>query len=201
MPVVSDDSPLTDAEIDEVLSDPGSWIPEDVSRETEPEPPKRRPGRPPGAKNKPKPAGSMTAPPRKPARAPRRPSAPPKPDYASQITQGVQLLGAGFTLGAATLKSDALAADALTLMHYSKAFGNALGPIAEKYPGFAKWIDTMDAGTPAAMALTVALPFTLQLAVNHGWMRPVESMGVVSRETILRTGGNEPETDGPDGGS
>ena len=190
MRAASDETELSEAEIDTILSDAASWAqeegaPADVSRETEP--PKRRPGRPPGSKNKPKLSPAGGPPPRKPARPARRPSTARKPDYATQITQTVQLMGAGLTLASASLKSEALAADALTVMHYSEGLGKSLAPLAEKYPGFAAILGTLDSASPAAMALTVGVPLVLQIAVNHKMMAPIESMGVVSRETILGT--------------
>jgi hypothetical protein len=191
---ISDDEPLTEAEIEGVLAGLTPEPPEVL--ESAPESaPKRGRGRPPGSRNKPKSPGIGAPPP--PPRA--RPRSTPRRGAAKGPTTEQKLLAAwgvpvaAFAVAGQMLNNDALRADAITAEHYGAGIAKTVAPIAENSPSFMGLLDRMSGdAAPWVAAAMVVIGMGAQFAVNHGVLRAssVASFGAVPREMLL--GGQEP---------
>jgi hypothetical protein len=185
-----DIEPMTEEQAEAILTAPVQEAPPEAPAT----PPKRGRGRPPGSKNKPKPAGGPAGADRPPAAPGRRPRTTRRPtsratDYAGQLTTALQVPAAILAVVATSTENEALLADSLTLTHYAPAFANALGELATEKPEFAAALDRITKASPYGSLLVVAIPFALQLATNHGRVPPAKNLGVVSRDELIAAAG------------
>ncbi len=124
------------------------------------------------------------------AQAPeKRRGRPPKAKGVSYQEKAAALLSLpmmGIGIAAAATGSEALQADSATIVLYQPKLSETLGDLAEQKPEFAAVLDKMTAVGPYGALMMVALPMTLQVLANHKVIKPIEQLGVVDREQIIK---------------
>ena len=130
--------------------------------------PKRSPGgRPPGSVAPPK--RKASAPPKRKA-PPAARKRPPGPDYAGAVMDVARGPLLGLTL--AGMRVPALMADAVAIEQHLPPIAEELGKLADSRPEVAAMLDRLTAAGPYAALLGALVPLGLQLAANHGLLRP-----------------------------
>jgi hypothetical protein len=197
------DLDMTDAEAEALLTEDPERQDTAVSRETveaDPEAPYGRfkNGRP--RKSGPRLKRSPVAPvaPSRPAAPSRKPSRAKSgsPDYHQlcrefiAVPEGIVVVLAASK--AAQAKTEAqqeaaekLAADALTVSMYADSLAGVGAKMAVADSRIAAALESVAKGSPLVEGLLVVIPFVMQLGANHGRVKPIEALGVVSRETLL----------------
>jgi hypothetical protein len=105
--------------------------------------------------------------------------------YGDRITEALKLPTALLAIVGNARKSEALVADAATLQLHGPSFGASLGGLAEKKPEVAAALDKILAAGPYGEIVACVAVMGLQFAANHNVLKPVESMGIMSRETLI----------------
>jgi hypothetical protein len=131
--------------------------------------PRKRPGRKPGS-------------PRTPRKATGRKSAP-------QIDYGVPVRQLGQLVGTACLMRGQRA-DALTVGMFTGPLADATNRLAHEVPSIARVCEYLMTVGPYGEFLTVAVALGMQLAANHGMIKPGEFGTLTERDLIIRTVGD-----------
>lgn len=142
--------------------------------------PRKRPGRPVGAKKAapaaPKPPGAT--------RTASRPS-PRSTDYRAGVKGLLQLVATPLVIAGA--KKPELLADGIAVEMHGDNLANALNETAKHVPQVAAALDKILAAGPYGLIIAAIIPLGAQIAVNHGFIpaQAAEAMGCVSRETLI----------------
>lgn len=77
-------------------------------------------------------------------------------------------------------------ADAGAIAEYGPPISHEIAVIGQDNPQVAHWLDYLTASGPYAKVIALALPFGLQLAVNHGKLeaKQVAALGIVEPEEL-----------------
>lgn len=152
--------------------------------------PKRTPaGRPAGAKTgtgrgaRP-PAGPGRAPSRKRPAPPSRPSRAAGPDYARGFSELLRGPLVALTLGG--MARPELLADAVAIQTHLPPLAEAVGDLANERPEVAAMLDRLLTAGPYTALVSALVPLALQLATNHGVLRP-GILGTQSPEELRAT--------------
>jgi len=109
-----------------------------------------------------------------------KPVTSPPADKLSERSEGLQGYAA---IGQAILIGTRQYADSGAIAIHFPKFADEIAKLAAIDERVAGWIDPIIQAGPATAAIAAALPLFMQIAVNHGWMKP-GGMGTVSRETL-----------------
>lgn len=186
---------MTEAEAEALLSEDMVPEPEPVSRETEPDPAapfgrfkngKARKSTPGKTVRRPT-APAAPKGPRAPSRKPSRPTrVKAAPDYRTLCREFIAVPETILGLTAASRKSEKLMADAITVNKYADALAEFGADMAAADARFAAALEGWASKSPWMKGVALILPMMLQFGANHDVIPPVDSLGVVSRETLLK---------------
>jgi hypothetical protein len=93
---------------------------------------------------------------------------PPVPELLKKRTEAVE---GGFQIAAMIATAVGLHADAAAASMHAEAISPEVAKLADDHAGVAKGIDFIMENGPYAALLTACLPFGMQIAVNHGWIK------------------------------
>ena len=106
--------------------------------------------------------------------------------YAMAVAGLLSLPAAGLAIAGRILHSETLSLDSMTLALHTPDIAEAVGNVAPDTPIIAAALDKVGEIGPWGAVLMAVVPLGLQIAANHGYIKPSAAMGILSPDELLQ---------------